>query len=118
MMLSAIRWLVVDTIHHRTGVPRPQWDVSKLPTSVSAFETFVEHHYKHYLYYANMTIALGIVAAWPPLYATFAAVQPALLGAGVGVLMLLHFVASRDALRKYYVRTNALLSEASNDRLV
>ena len=28
--VSAVRWAFVDTLHHHTGIPKPDWDFSRL----------------------------------------------------------------------------------------
>src|SRR6516164_6177772 len=38
LTVSAVRWLVIDTIHHRTGMRPPQWNFAELGKSVAAFE--------------------------------------------------------------------------------
>ncbi len=109
MTVSAIRWIVLDTIHHRTGVPRPAWDVSSLSVNLSAFQAFVEFHYRHYQFYGNTLVAIAIaIGGWSALQTAIPLhpVMLAIMATGVAVLF---FVASRDALRKYYARTNALL---------
>ena len=115
MAVSALRWLVLDTVHHRTGVPRPAWDVSMLPASRTAFETFVEFHYRHYQFYANSLVALVIsVPAWHQA-STRSPVHPLVVGLITAGVIALFFTASRDTLHKYVSRTNALLG-ATSDR--
>lgn len=108
MTVSAFRWLIVDTAHAWTGLPRPLWDDAALPDKLDAFEAIVEAHYRYYQFYANAFIAsLFVVAvafatdqAWaasPTHLAVLAAIDT------VFVLM------SRDTLRKYYRRSARLL---------
>jgi hypothetical protein len=103
LTVSAIRWLVLDSIHHRTGLRPPRWDFALLDRSASAFELLIHMHYRYYKFYGNMVIAL----LW-----TFA-VQGYTLGRQGLVypaLACLFFMGSRDALAKYYWRAGQLLS--------
>jgi hypothetical protein len=102
LIVSAVRWLVIDTLHHRTGLPRPSFDFASLDRNVRAFEFLVQNHYWYYQFYANMIVAL----AWAS--ATLGEVQGR---RGWGYLLIgsLFFLASRDALRKYYERAQSLL---------
>ncbi len=61
LTLSTIRWLIIDPIHHRTGIHRPTWDFSRLGENVQAFRVLVEVHYHYYLFHANTLVALLLV---------------------------------------------------------
>lgn len=116
MLVSAARWLVIDTFHHRTGVPKPAWDFARLQEHHDAFQTVVEHQYRHYQFYSNSLISLAFLFAVRRLAvgAEFGQVLgEAAAFAAVGVLF---FVASRDNLRRYYERTNGMLTPAGGDR--
>jgi hypothetical protein len=106
---SAVRWLVLDTVHHRTGVIPPKWLFRNLPSRVDAFQGVVQNHYRYYQFYGNTLIVI---------------VAGALIGRGPSVLIGLHSlvglpvdlalvalftIASRDALSKYYARAGDLL---------
>jgi hypothetical protein len=56
MGASAVRWATIDTIHHRTGLPPPVLDFSRLQANLDAFQLAVEHNYRHYQFYANMIV--------------------------------------------------------------
>src|SRR4051794_2531439 len=99
---STARWLVVDTLHHCTGLKPPAWDFALLAKNVQAFELLVGIHYRYYQFNANMLVAL----AWS--YATGGAAEGWRRAAYVG-LAALFFLGSRDALRKYYDRAGRLL---------
>lgn len=112
MTASVIRWLILDWLHHHTGIRPPNWDFSLLQTNLGGFLTLVENHYRYYQFYGNMFVALGIVAigyAWLPVLPPEKArlIVPAIL-----LLMDLFYIASRDALAKYYGRASALLRTA------
>lgn len=109
MTVSAIRWVVVDTVHGWTGLRPPSQNFSRLGNKVEAFSLLIEIHYRHYLFYANMFVATAIA------YSLFRGTSgfdlyPIVLDAGFVVLEMIFFTTSRDTLRKYYVRTRQLLS--------
>src|SRR5690349_516816 len=51
LTVSTVRWLVIDTVHHRTGLKPPAWDFARLERSVEAFELLVHIHYRYYKFY-------------------------------------------------------------------
>src|SRR5215468_4916591 len=59
LTVSTVRWLVLDTLHHRTGLRPPPWDFALLEKNVAAFELLVHIHYRYYKFYANMVVALA-----------------------------------------------------------
>ena len=80
-----------------------------LSSIVDAFSLLIEIHYRHYQFYANMFVATLIV------YVCYRGTAPVSLGVGwldLGVLILecVFFATSRDTLRKYYARTQQLLT--------
>lgn len=54
MTVGSVRWLVIDTIHHKTGIQQPQWDFSRLQENINAYRTLVEIHYHFYLFFAEV----------------------------------------------------------------
>jgi hypothetical protein len=108
LIVSAVRWLVCDTLHHRTGLRRPAMDFASLDRSVAAFEFLVQSHYWYYQFYANMVVALAWACATAP---------DARAGRGwvYGLLIALFLLASRDALKKYYERVGGLLRPRADE---
>ncbi len=47
LTVSTVRWAVIDTLHHWTGIPGPCWDDSRLQEKLEAFEALVENHYRY-----------------------------------------------------------------------
>ena len=105
MMASTLRWLLIDTLHHWTGLRQPPWDFSQLADRVSAFDTLIEIHYRFYQHYANMIVALVgcFLLRWTAVGFR--------VGEAVAVLLFtcLYGVASRDTLNKYYARVAGVL---------
>jgi hypothetical protein len=52
LTVSTVLWLVVDTLHHRTGLCPPRWDFALLTKNVAVFEFLVHIHYKYYKFYS------------------------------------------------------------------
>ena len=104
MIVSTARWLILDTVHHRTGVKPPAWDFSLLEKNAAGFKYLVEIHYFYYKFHANMLIAL----IWSYLWFDRSLSLHAL---GYLLIATLLFLGSRDTLRRYYTRTGQLLSQ-------
>lgn len=103
LIVSAVRWAIIDSVNHWTGLPRPKFDFSQLQENLQAFDNAVEYHYRYYQFYSNMAVALAgaVVAHWlalpsdgvhVPRIAAFCCLEAVLL------------FGARDALRKYYER--------------
>lgn len=116
LTLSTIRWLLLDRLHHATGVARPAWDFSTLQHHVDAFQLAVDYHYRYYQFYSNTLMVLVVWAFLPhPLSGLLPGSTPVhrlLLAA----LALLFFLASRDALRNYFGRAVAVCGNSSVDK--
>jgi hypothetical protein len=105
---STFRWLVVDAIHHSTGIEPPRLDFSRLDKRVEAFDLLIEIHYRYYQFYSNTLVASFFsylawrAAHWNSVawgWYEFAAI----------CVWALFFYASRDTLAKYYSRSRRLL---------
>jgi hypothetical protein len=110
LTLSAIRWLLLDNLHHYTGIEQPNFDFSQLQANLEAFNLAVEHYYRYYQHYGNMLFAIlttALCCRWN--YAGWSWQQDA----GVLLLESILFLASRDSLRRYYERTQRLLGTTS-----
>ena len=109
MTISALRWAIVDTLQGWTGLKAPALDFSKMGKNVDAFGLLIEIHYRHYLFYANMFVALAFAYVCYRLHlGIFTSVS--WLDLGFVALEVIFFVTSRDTLRKYYQRGKQLLS--------
>ena len=102
LIVSSVRWLTLDTLHHRTGLRPPAWNFAILDHSVAILELLIQIHYRYYKFYANMVVALlwsFATGGW-----SFGWKQNVCYVLLIGLFT----VASRDALRKYYERTTSL----------
>lgn len=109
MTVSAIRWLVIDSLHAWTGIRPPALDFGKLGKNVEAFAILIDIHYRHYQFHANMVVA--VAAAYLCHRLELGVAGPVgWFDFGALVIVAVFFVTSRDNLRKYYVRSKQLLS--------
>lgn len=98
MTVSALRWVVVDTLHARTGLPPPALDFSHLGPNVEALRLLIEIHYRHYQFYANMVVATAV--AWAAHRFAVGWDAPAgPLDLAALVLLPVFYATSRDTLR-------------------
>ena len=108
--VSTVRWLVIDTIHHWTGISQPAWDFSRLQDNVSAYNVLNDIHYKFYQFHANGLIALLFVYVARRAQKGIFTAPVGLFDLGFLALSVVLFVGSRDMLRKYFTRVSQLLS--------
>ena len=108
LTVSTMRWLVIDTIHHRTGIPAPDWDFTRLSERTAAYDVLIEIHYRYYQFYGNSLVAvwLAFVVRWSDVCLSIW--EPV----GVMALSPILWLGSRDTLRKYYRRTEAAMASA------
>jgi hypothetical protein len=107
LTVSAIRWLLLDTLHHATGIQPPKWDFRHLDRRVAAYEQLIAIHYHFYQAYGGIMIALLwmlVARHWQQGFASHD-----LLDVGLVLLTILFYLGSRDSLRKYYTRAGQLL---------
>lgn len=107
MVVSTIRWLIVDRLHHLTGIAQPKWDFSQLAGKLAAFDLLVDSHYRFYQFHANMLVAVAFTFLAHLLNARY---RPIDLILSFVVIEVILWVGSRDTLRKYNERTVALLN--------
>lgn len=107
MIVSAVRWTVIDTLHAWTGLPMPELDFSKLGRNVEAFGLLIRIHYEHFQFFANMLVATAI--AYACYHLKFGVTSVGATDIGFALIETIFFVTSRDCLRKYYSRSEQLL---------
>ena len=116
MTTSVIRWLVLDWLHHHTGIRPPEWDFSGLQDNLDGFMALVENHYRYYQFYGNMLVAQVITAIGYAVRPTLPSEESRLVLPIILGLTALFYVASRDTLAKYYDRAGTLLRAAQTPR--
>jgi len=105
---STVRWLLVDFIHHRTGIAPHHGDFHKLAERTEAYSFLIEIHYRYYQFYANTLIAGWFAyGCWRLQELDWGFIDGAVLP-----FSLLFWAASRNTLRNYYIKTKALLSQS------
>ena len=116
LLLSAIRWAIVDRWLHRTvKEPRLNFCEAAKPDKYEVFQGIVDNHYRYYQYYSNSLVAVVISsAAYMRLYHHLIGFW---LTVGVLALLWVLYVGSRDALEKYYLRAAQVLGEVPDDQV-
>lgn len=116
LIVSTVRWAVLDTIHHWTGIRRPNWDFARLQENVTAFDVLIEIHYRYYQHYGNMLVSLAFAYAARRSALGLWSAPLGWLDLGLLLLALVFFFGSRDTLRKYYQRTARFLENETENR--
>lgn len=109
LTVSAVRWMLIDTLHHATGVRPPAWEFAHLDDRLQGFLALVENHYRYYQFYANMLVAASLAFAGYSAANRIAAWRPSKFTITFIILEVVLLAGSRDALRKYYSRAERLL---------
>ncbi|NLE57768.1 MAG: hypothetical protein GX616_05360 [Planctomycetes bacterium] len=108
--VSAVRWAIVDHLHHATDIVPPAWKFANLEGKLQGYLALIENHYRYYQFYSNMLVAAGFSFA---ARVVSGGLRPSLspwATIAFLALELVLFAGSRDTLRKYYSRTQQLLS--------
>lgn len=103
---STVRWLVIDPIHHWTGVPRLAWNMADFHKRTEGLQVLIESYYRYYQFYANSLVAIlfAAVAWWMTAPYTWSSLFIVVGLAG------LFFAGSRNTLSKYCRQVAGLLS--------
>src|SRR5687768_7095788 len=59
MLLSCLRWVMLDPIHRALGARRPEWDDRRLHQVLGGFDFLVLNHFRYHEFAANTLLALG-----------------------------------------------------------
>lgn len=109
IVLSAVRWVVLDNLHHATGLTAPLLDYRNLQLKQESFMLVVENNYRYYLFYGNTLVGLlllgGSVLSRDVQLTTLAIVRWA-------ALCVVLYLASRDSLQRYYTRSRLIMGES------
>lgn len=109
MTINAIRWVCIDTFHALTGLPPPKLNFSRLAGREQAFALLISIHYQHYQFFANSFIATAIAYISYRLSTGYAG-HVGIVDVAVIPMEIIFLLTSRDTLRKYYRRSEQLLS--------
>lgn len=109
LVVNAVRWALLDNLHHRTGIVRPVLDFARLQANYEAFQLAVEHNYRYYQFYASIMLAAAFYAVADQ---RSRGLWPAWTQTGYLALELVLLFTSRDCLQRYYHRTGQMLGEA------
>jgi hypothetical protein len=111
MLLSAIRWLIVDSLFSVTGIKTPDLDFGKLKEgdNYSVFLGVVENHYRYYQCYSNTLVAILSALSIHLIFGEEKLSFAVCMISGAVVITL--FFSSRDALKKYNERAISIFSE-------
>jgi hypothetical protein len=107
--VSAVRWAIIDHLHHVTGIVPPAWKFTHLEDKLQGYLTLVENHYRFYQYYSNTFIAAAFAFS-ARLLSEEPAPHPVAATCGFLILEMVLFAGSRDTLNKFYSRTQQLLN--------
>jgi hypothetical protein len=110
MTVSTVRWGLIDSLHHATGIKPPALDFAELSGSVDAFDYLVTIHYHYYLFHANSFVALAFAYVMRHVALAPTGSEWGWWDVAFVVLEVIYFLGSRDNLSKYYRRTERLLS--------
>lgn len=112
MVISCVRWLVIDHIHNWTGVNRSRRDDSRLAEVLNGYDYLIQIHWRYYEFAGNALIALLFAYILNRSLHTLPTLGHG-TDLGVVILSLVLFAASRDALAKFYRKTGLLLGHVA-----
>ena len=115
MTSNAVRWAILDSLHHQTGLKRPELDDATLHERVTAYEWLVENHYRHYQFYGNTLCAVMFTyLCWQ---ASLTDLKPGVdwHDGAAGALSLILAAGSRSTLARYYRRSESLLGSTTKE---
>ena len=104
LILSTLRWAIVDSVHHHSGIMPPTWEDPGDPSRLALYQLVVEFHYRFYQFYGSMWLVLLFLAITPPGESALGDLSGAEARLVSFFLALLFFAASRDTLQKCYLR--------------
>lgn len=112
LIVSAVRWAVIDRCFALGGICPPVWDYGLFAERLAAFETLVAHHYCYYQFYANMLVAVAFAYSSRLLSSTHRSGHEAWLFLGLVIVEGILLLGARDTLEKYFAKTGSLLGRA------
>src|SRR5690349_13004595 len=58
LIFSVFRWLIIDHLHHWSGISPPTWNLTALEQNLASFTFVVEQEYRFYQAHSNMLVAI------------------------------------------------------------
>jgi hypothetical protein len=107
---NILRRLLIDPIHHRTGIAKKQWKYILLQDRIDAIQFIVLHQFRYYQFAGNSILALAFTATVFELCLPNWTWQH---NAACGVVEVALYFGSRDNLRLYYRRLEEVLAPLS-----
>lgn len=117
LVVSTVRWMILDTVHGWTGIRRPEFDYARLEQNIRAFDLLVRHHYVYYKSNGNMLIAISFAYLGRRIAVGFWATPLNWIDVACFLLGSLLFLASRDNLRNYYRRVELSLGSRTMEAI-
>lgn len=113
LLISAVRWLIVDQVLQWLGIHGKGLNYGKLNDKdvLAAYQAIVANHYRYYQYYSNSLIAVGgafAVYVYDQIALKHEAVRWYVYAIFVLLLIVL-FSASYDTLKNMYAKMKPLL---------
>lgn len=118
MIANAVRWAIVDTLHHATGLVRPRWNDAFLHERMAAYEWLIENHYRHYQFYGNTLFAVVFTYLCWRISPTGALTGVGWLDGAAVALSIVLAAGSRTTLARYYRRTESLLGTIPEGEII
>jgi hypothetical protein len=113
LIISAVRWVVIDQIlgcyyflRHQKHLPKIDFSKLSDPNKYAVFQGANENHYRYYQYYSNTLVAIVVGFSIYQFRSTKWA--PALIWVIFGVLIVVLLLASKDCLFKYHERASEI----------
>jgi hypothetical protein len=105
--------MLIDTLHHNSGVRRANWDFSRFHEIGSGYDRLTNLHYNFYQFYSNGFIAVFFAYVMHRVVASETSRLSIESDLGVCFVLAVLLLGSRDTIRKYYGRLNQLMGTRS-----
>lgn len=113
MIISCVRWLIIDHLLERTGVPKAVQAYEQLPHKLHAYDYLIEVHYRYYQFHSNALVAI----VWAYLANRIAGTHLSLgTDLGVAILCAILFAGARDTLAKHRRKLSHVLNADHGER--
>jgi len=111
LLISAVRWLIIDFILSKLDISDEGINYEKLndANKSAAYMLIVENHYRYYQYYANSLIAI-LIAFCAYLFSDHE-LPPWPIWLLVALIVVVLFLGSKDSLDKCYKRAKEILKK-------